>query len=191
MTQDQIKQQLRQKLNLDVPNTWNAFQGFKNHYSPRTDIAAGPFSIIGGRTKSGNYNALLRDPNVDSFLRELYNCHCYNVRTIIGSHASAINEVQIPTYNRVVNTNRNARCFLAFEFENKNSRKHVLGSIINACALGRIAIGVGVSEVAFKVFITQLNYLSFIKRAKMIQYEIGNFLVISNAQLETAINNIP
>ncbi len=191
MTQDQIKQELRRKLNLDIPNTWNAFKGFKNHYSPRTDIAAGPFSIIGGDTKSGDYDALLRDPLIDDFIRELYDRHSYNVRTIIGNHANAVNEVQIPTYNQVINTNGNARCFLAFEFENKNSRKHVLGSIINASALGRIGIGVGVSVDAFKVFITQLNYLSFIKRAKMIDYEIRNFLVVSNAQMETAINNIP
>jgi hypothetical protein len=35
--------------------------------------------------------------------------------------------------------NRNPRCFLAIEYENKTTTKHRLGSLINACAIGDIA----------------------------------------------------
>ena len=48
--QNSIYPLLQAKLNgLEVETEWTAFRGYHNHYSPRVDLAVGPFSIEDGR----------------------------------------------------------------------------------------------------------------------------------------------
>ena len=59
--------------NCEVRNEWTAFNGFINHYSPRVDIAVGPFSVQPGFNQMQNYNNLVNDQNINSFLKIIPN----------------------------------------------------------------------------------------------------------------------
>ena len=181
--QNSIYPLLQAKLNgLEVENEWTAFRGYHNHYSPRVDLAVGPFSIESGQNKMEEYNQLVRQDNINSFLRSLYDLHVEN----IGSEY--LNEITIHNFDSLLHKNQNARCFLAFEIENKNSKKHIMGSLINAASLGRIGIGIAYSEKTFRTFIRILNYLGFLKRVEKNTYDTTNFLIITKEQMITLLN---
>lgn len=91
--QDIITPQIGKKLNeLEVISEWRAFQGLPYQYSPRVDIAVGPFSIESGRNRTREYNGLLQQEAVNQFLREIYTYHIDN----IGEQW--LNEIDIPEF---------------------------------------------------------------------------------------------
>lgn len=166
---------------LDVKNEWTAFTGYHNHYSPRVDIAVGPFSIVTGQNHTHVYNEILTTQNIQSFLRQLYHIHIENV----GSEVN--NEITIPLFEDLIYKNQNARCFLAIEIENENSKKHIMGSLINAASLGRIGIGIAYSEKTMRTFIRIMNYLGFLGKVEKNTYDTTNFLIISKEQMQTIL----
>ncbi|MEY4964023.1 MAG: hypothetical protein RLZZ323_1342 [Bacteroidota bacterium] len=119
---------------LDVKNEWTTFTGYHNHYSPRVDITVGPFSIVAGQNQTHIYNQLVVNENIQSFIRQLYEIHIKNIGLEVN------NEITISPFEDLIYKNQNARCFLAIEIENENSKKHIMGSLINAASLGRIGI---------------------------------------------------
>lgn len=165
-----------------VVNEWVAFNGFRNHYSPRVDIAVGPFSITRGENQIQQYNDFLLNESVEAFLRQAYSFHIQN----IGEEH--LNEIIIPDFHRLTHTNSNARCFLAIEIENNNSKKHILGSIVNASSLGRIGIGVAYNDRTLRTFVRILNYLGFLKRVEKNTYDTTNFLILTKDQLDLLLN---
>ena len=176
--QNEIYPLLQTKLpGLAIEDEWTAFRGFKNHYSPRVDIAVGPFSIAQEQNQMHEYNRLVSQENINSFLRSLYDLHVEN----IGDEH--LNEITIPDFNSLLHKNQNARCFLAIEIENQNSKKHIMGSLINAASLGRVGIGISYNDKTFKTFIRILNYLGFLKRVEKNTYDTTNFLVITKEQM--------
>jgi hypothetical protein len=182
--QNSIYPLLQAKLNgLTIEDEWTAFRGFSNHYSPRVDIAVGPFSTEPGHNQINEYNHLVRRDDINTFLRSLYDLHVTN----IGEEY--LNEINIPDFDRLLTKNRNARCFLAIEIENENSKKHIMGSLINAASLGRIGIGIAYSDKTFRTFIRILNYLGFLKRVEKNTYDTTNFLVIKKDQMTALLNN--
>jgi hypothetical protein len=182
--QDIITPQIGNKLNeLEVISEWRAFQGLPYQYSPRVDIAVGPFSIKSGRNRTREYNGLLQQEAVNQFLREIYTYHIYN----IGEQW--LNEINIPEFEYLSVKNQNARCFLAFEIENTSTKKHIMGSMINAASLGRIGIGVAFNDSVMRTFVRILNYLGFLKRVEKNTYDASNFLIITKEQLEIILNN--
>jgi len=62
--------------------------------------------------------------------------------------------------------NKNPRCFIVIEVENKNSRKHRLGSLVNASALGKTGIIVASSDRVFTSFVKIRKYLAFLNQAQ-------------------------
>jgi len=176
--QNNIYSLLQVKLDgLEVKNEWVAFPGLPNQYSPRVDIAVGPFAIE--QTLIAEYNSLIIQDDIRSFLSCLYNFHRENVP----------NEIVISDFDDLINKNQNARCFIAFEIENINSKKHIMGSIINAASLGRVGIGIAYSENALKTFTRILNYLSFLKQVEKNTYDTTNFLIITKEQMVAILNN--
>jgi len=169
---------------LEVKNEWTAFTGYHNHYSPRVDIAVGPFSIVAGQNQTHVYNQLVTTENIESFIRQLYNIHMEN----IGLEEK--NEIKISPFEDLIYKNQNARCFLAIEIENENSKKHIMGSLINAASLGRIGIGVAYSEKTMRTFIRIMNYLGFLRRVEKNTYDTTNFLIISKGQMQTILTQI-
>lgn len=165
----------------EVTNEWASFKRGMNHYSPRVDIAVGPFSVEPGRNKIYEYNMLTEETRMHAFLRHLYDRHAQNVR------ANLAGEINIRPFDDVILKNLNARCFMAIEIENRNSKKHIMGSVVNAAALGRIGVGVAYTEKTFKTFIRILSYLHFLKRVEKNTYDTTNFFVITKEQMLAAL----
>jgi hypothetical protein len=169
---------------LEVKNEWTAFTGYSNHYSPRVDIAVGPFSIVAGQNQTHIYNQLVKTGNIELFIRNLYLMHIENIGLEVN------NEITIPPFEDLIYKNQNARCFLAIEIENENSKKHIMGSLINAASLGRIGIGVAYTEKTMRTFIRIMNYLGFLRRVEKNTYDTTNFLIVSKDQMQKILTEI-
>lgn len=164
---------------LEVKSEWISFKKMDRHYAPKVDLAFSPFSITAGETKELEYDALTNVDSIRNFLEKVYHFHEQNLRNELFS-----NEYELPDFERVVNKNSNARCFIALEIENRNSKKHMMGSIINAASLGRVGIGVAYCDSAFRTMARILHYLAFLRRVEKNTYDTTNFLLIKQEQLE-------
>ncbi len=169
---------------LEVKNEWTAFTGYRNHYSPRVDIAVGPFSIVAGQNQTDVYNQLVATENIKLFISKLYQVHIENIGLEVN------NEITIPPFEDLIYKNQNARCFLAIEIENENSKKHIMGSLINAASLGRIGIGVAYTETTMRTFIRIMNYLGFLRRVEKNTYDTTNFLIVSKNQMQNILTEL-
>ena len=175
--QEYVCPRLHEKLeDLQVEEEWVAFRGQIGQYSPRVDIAVGPFSIIPGQTQSEEYNQILAKPEIALFVRKVYDFHLINT-----------NENQLETekkyyINSKIRKNLNARCLLAIEIENTSTKKHIMGSMINACSLGRIGIGVAFNDSVVRSFNRIVRYLSFLNKVGKTSYDTTNFMIITKEQ---------
>lgn len=177
--QNRISELLKNKFpEQEIIEEWTAFKGLPYQYALRVDIAIGPFSVIPGRNQRSQYNDLFVQERMRAFLEQIYAYHLLNV------DQSWLYEIRIPKFETLILKNQNARCFLAFEIENSSSKKHIMGSIVNAASLGRIGIGVAYNESAKRSFLRILNYLAFLKRVEKNTYSTTNFLIITKEQLE-------
>lgn len=159
---------------LEARREWPAFVGVKGQYSPRVDIAVGPFSVTPNQNQARNYDRLFQ--RYRSFLKDVHDIHRANFAS------DDIIEYTFTPFNRINRLNYNARCFLSIEIESQNSKKHMMGSIINAASLGRIGIGIAYNDSAFRTFKRILNYLAFLKRVEKNTYNTSNFLLLSKDQ---------
>lgn len=189
MTAKDYQKQLIPKLQnifpeLPVTNEWAAFNGLIHQYSPRVDIALGPFNTESGTSSVHLYNELLGYDLVYNFLKMIFECHVKNLDDTL------YNEVIHPEFDFLIQKNENSRCFLAIEIENRNSKKHIMGSIVNAASLGRVGIGIAFNEGTLRSFCRIVNYLSFLKRVEKNTYDVTNFLIITVDQLEDIYKRI-
>lgn len=169
---------------LEVKNEWAAFSGYLNHYSPRVDIAVGPFSMEDGQNQTHVYNQLVVTENINFFIKKLYQIHIENIGPEVN------NEITIPSFEDLIYKNQNARCFLAIEIENENSKKHIMGSLINAASLGRIGIGVAYTVKTMRTFIRIMNYLGYLRKVKKNTYDTTNFLIVSKNQIHDILTEL-
>lgn len=169
-------------VDLDVIKEWRAFRGISYQYSPRVDIAVGPFSDLPGRNRIAEYNNIINRPNINQFLRRVYETHRENIGI------EFLNEITIPEFDFLIQKNQNARCLIAIEVENKSTKKHIMGSMINAASLGRIGIGVAYNDSVLRTFIRMLNYMGFLKRVGKNTYDTTNFLILTKEQLSSIID---
>lgn len=168
---------------LEVQGEWSAFRGINYQYSPRVDIAAGPFSTQPNRNQTAEYNRILKEENIDNFLKRVYGFHVENVGL------EWMNEINVPEFNLLTKKNQNARCFLAIEIENTSTKKHILGSMINAASLGRIGIGIAFNDSVKRTFLRILNYLAFLKRVEKNTYDTTNFMILTKEQFLELMND--
>ena len=114
--ESRLEQTLSDVFGQEVRKQWNVTKDTGDdlrrglHYSPRLDLAVGPFNTD---RKIADNNAAIEEVFED-------------------------NEALLMLLNPSIKTNRNPRCFLAIEIENRTGTKHRLGSIIYAAALGMI-----------------------------------------------------
>jgi hypothetical protein len=104
-------------------------------YAPAVDIAVGPFATHGVLTDL--YDGM--ESEYAPLLNQLLSAHRHHT-TSFGSHFPG------PTLADLRNANHNPRSFLAIELENGLDPKHHLGSVVNAVALGRIPVLVGLNK---------------------------------------------
>lgn len=166
----------------EIRNEWAAFTGQIHQYSPRVDIAVGPFNVAPGPNLTDTYNQLTADDTTIHFLTAAFQFHQQNLDIAL------YNEIVYPQFNHLISKNQNARCFLAFEIENKNSKKHIMGSVVNAASLGRVGIGIAFNQSTLRTFCKILNYLSFLRRVEKNSYDTTNFIVLSMEQVKQLLD---
>ena len=76
-----------------------------------------------------------------------------------------------------ISLNENPRCFLAVEVEGKTSRKHRLGSLINASVLGGIGIIVALDENVLQSFTKISKYLKYLYEHQKIRCIQENIII--------------
>lgn len=160
--------------NSEIEIEWPAFNGVKDIYSPRVDLAVGPFAY---NTRHDNsYNSLLNDSR--NFIEKLIEKHNENL--------SEFNlESDFNSFNDLLYFNSNARCLLCMEIENKVSRKHLIGGLINASALGRIGILIPWTPEKLKAFIKLKNYLKKLGELEKNTFRTDNILILTKEQLDS------
>ena len=164
-----------------VTPEWRALATEHGVYSPRVDIAVGPFAVE--QRHEEDYDGLARQHR--EFLVQLHGSFAENVRTL------HIDDV-VPDIEDVCSLNRNARCFLAVEVEGSGSRKHTMGGAINAAALGRVGISVGCSQVELRKLLKMRRYLRFLADVGKNTFNTTNLLVLTREQMANALGtNIP
>jgi len=158
-----------------------------NTYSPRLDIAVGPFSLADGVRLINEYDELF-DAKIE-FISILVRTHLSNLSLIT---AKTSNEMQQIRFNKKIDDlrhfNFNSRCFLSIEIENAVTRKHLMGGAINASVLGRIAIAVGYTDEMHNAFLNLYRYFSFLQNVDKPTFRTNNLLIISSTQLENICN---
>ncbi len=157
---------------------WKPFEVSSDQYSPRPDIAVGPFAYQG--RLEANYDALLNDDRSRYFVESLVNANNSNI-TSVGDNI-------LSSYSMFRTFNYNSRCFICIEIENKVSRKHIIGGLVNASALGRIAVLVAWTPDKLKAFIKLKNYLKFLSSVEKNSFRTDNILILSKEQFKEVID---
>lgn len=179
--QFQLKNALSQKFNVESVIEWRT-QMKPGLYSPRVDIALGPFAIEDGLTRTVEHNNLF-DNNI-TIIEMMAKYHLENLGIInefqdVDLRQSYINE----KVYKLLTTNYNGRCFLAIEIENNVTRKHLMGGAINASVLGKIGIAAGFNEEKHRAFLNLYRYFQFLQEVGKPTFNTNNLMVISTEQL--------
>ena len=167
--------QLRGRFGQDCTTEWAAFPARGAQYSPRLDLAVGPFSIEPGVVLNDAFRRLARDHR--AFLERLWSAHAAN-----EAFLNAADDQSPRTLNRALAANRNARCFLAIEIENEVSRKHLMGGAINATSLGHLGVFIGWTDAKVKAMFRVRRYLNFLRRVEKPGMPVDNLLIVSRTQ---------
>lgn len=144
-------------------------------YAPVLDIAVGPFATHG--VLSDLYDGMEREylPLLDRLLW----AHQENT----GSESRFTG----PTHNDLQSANHNPRCFLAIELENGLDPKHHLGSVVNAVALGRIPVLVGLNKKSYASLLRLREYILQLDEYRKNVFNAEAMLVLSGEQLLAAL----
>lgn len=184
--QHTLRELLEEKLGSPAVCEWRT-QMEANSYSPRLDVAVGPFSIENGVQLVHEYDALFEKNTV--FVAKLIKCHLTNLSYINqNTPTEELDERVYQKLNQVRNFNYNSRCFVAVEIENAVSRKHLMGGAINASVLGRIGIAVGYTAEMHNAFLNLYRYFSFLQSVDKPTFRTNNLLVLSAEQLISICN---
>jgi len=158
----------------DVMVQWRPFLGEgRARYAPVVDVAVGPFATQ--QQFIQEYGQLL--DNTRPFIERLIVNHNENVR----EQEEAVN------FDMIRNFNQNARCLLSIEIEESGTRKHCLGNLVNASALGRVGILVARTEKIQRVFLRQRAYLHFLAEVGKNTFRTGNALVLTDDQFNQCL----
>jgi len=162
---------------------WRPFKGGgRSMYQPAVDVAVGPFAV-GALDYKQKYDELPKkiEPILSTWIRQFKR----NRKRILGKRRPMDSSIGLSDINAltVVNSNKNARCFIAFEFENEDSRKHIMGSIVNAGALGRIGVIVAEQDSVLKATIRLGAYVDHLQKVRNKTFDMGTILIISDKQL--------
>lgn len=142
-------------------------------YSPRLDIAVGPFNIYKNIEKSKT-----EIKRVASSKRNF-------IKTIFK-----YSELRTGTSNQLLDSrNKNPRCFLAIEIENSGSSKHMLGNIANVSILGFIGIVIPFNDKKLSLCKRIRKYVNFATSVKKLEDVFKNVLIISKENFFTILES--
>lgn len=163
---------------IEVVTEWCSMKDEMGIYSPRVDVAVGPFATQG--TCIEQYDQLMDDSQ--NFIIKLLNYHIRNI-DVFDSEQNRL------TFNTLKNKNSNARCLLAIEIENSGSRKHIIGDAVNASALGRIGVFIAWTPEKLRAAVKMRRYLQFLKRVGKNTFNTMNLLILDKHQFLQAIQS--
>lgn len=181
MTEERLYQkQAAEKLRTlyeEVLHSWYPFQGQgRKIYSPCIDIAVGPFAT-GHKKYEKKYNELLAESR--NFVEQLISCHNQNIEE----------SEEAVTWENIAYFNPNARCLIGIEIENTGTKKHCIGDLVNASALGRIGLLVAWNQEVLRTFLRQRVYLRYLERVEKNTFKVDNSLILSKEQFERCLEN--
>jgi hypothetical protein len=158
-------------------NSTDAYK--RDLYCPRVDFAVGPFNI------NANVNQNQRLINrmyyrYEAFIEQLKSKSDKRFKELtLDQNISRRQKVYVSLLPaRESALNENPRCFLVVEIENKTSRKHRLGSLVNASILGKVGIIIAWTPKVFQSFIKILKYLDYAHEVGKQKRTINNVLVV-------------
>ena len=132
-------------------------------YSPRLDIAVGPFNID-GRIENNKIKIVRTARSKRSFIETMFQ----------------YSELPTGTLNELLaNRNKNPRCFLAIEIENSGSSKHMLGNIANVSILGSIGVVIPFNNKKLSLCKRIRKYVTFATSVKKFEDVFKNVLIIN------------
>ena len=173
LAQRRLLERLCERFDQECRMEWHAFSGIDSQYSPRLDLAVGPFAI-GDLKLEEKYDALTEVHR--EYMASLWRAHVSNV----GCSDQDISRL----FHAASSQNSNARCFLAIEIENRGSRKHVLGGMLNAASLGRFGIMIGWTDDSVRMLVRARQYLMFLMEARKPSLPFSNLLILNREQAE-------
>jgi hypothetical protein len=151
-------------------------------YSPEIDIAVGPFAIHPSESLIEQYDELvcasrsLINSFVNSFRENSSRYEWLRLGKLPENYTSFLSPRA---------SNPNARCFMAIEMESEaTSIKHRLGSMVNACALGRIGIVVARNDGVLKSLFRLLAYLHFLEEVRKPSFDTSNVIIATKEQID-------
>lgn len=137
---------------------------FGEQYAPRPDFVVGPFNIDKNHIEEANERIANRFHEYEGFIHDL------------------------ESEDRTILPNKNPRCFLSVEIESgSNTAKHMMGSMINASALGKVGIIVGVNSDVYKTLINIRKYLGFLKAVEKTTYAPENSIILTAEKFEEVL----
>lgn len=158
---------LREMTDVDVP------------YSPRTDIAVGPFAI-----------GVLR---LERTYDDMMNHFSEKIDLMLSAYRENVTgtNISVPENHDAINRyNQNSRCFIAMEIEKSGTMKHRLGDVVNACSLGRIGIVVAINDSILKSFLRIGTYFGFLRSKGKPTFRTDNLLVLTKEQFIRAFPTV-
>ena len=170
----------------DIKTEWRTKMN-KGLYSPRVDVAVGPFAIEDGVIRTAEHQELFgKHENLFARLAEQ---HLKNIdRLTDDTNDDERTRLIRQKLQHLQYTNLNGRCFLSIEIENKTSRKHLMGGAVNAAVLGKVGIAVGYNNRMHKAFLNLYRYFEFLRDVEKPTFNTSNLLIISSEQLTDVLS---
>jgi hypothetical protein len=166
----------------EVQVEWNPFKGCEvsnKQYCPRLDMAVGPFAINNQFREA--YTDLLCELKSKAFIESLIRANNQNIIRVGRGEQSDLSDFY--------SFNLNARCFMCVEIENKVSRKHIAGGLVNASALGRVAVLIAWTPDKLKAFIKLKNYLKYLSSVEKNSFKTNNILILDKDQFKELVDS--
>lgn len=152
---------------------WDVVRGSQDAYTrelycPRIDFAIGPFNIDGNIDD----NNLSINQKYDEY-ESLFH--------LLTRHGD------MP--NKKLEVNQNPRCFLTIEHENKVTRKHMIGTIINASAIGKVGIIIASQDKTYRALSRIRKYLDAMVKFNKLDYTPENIIIIQFNEFMNCMQN--
>lgn len=180
--QIQLKSMLDQIFHRDdIVVEWSSMNDERDRtlYSPRLDVAVGPFATH--ERLETIYDDMINSSKSKILLTKLIEYNKINLEVYD-------NFVEAVDYERIRYLNYNSRCFLAIEIENNVSRKHLMGGVMNAGALGRIGIMIPWTPEKLRAMVKAVRYIGYLRYAEKNTFNTDNLLIVTRDQMVAALN---
>lgn len=165
-----------------VESSWYAFRHYgRRVYAPILDVAVGPFAVREGQDFINRYNQMIEE--FSGIIDGWVNSFRENWRNYVGDAWQTEHSPNDHEDFLVSGANLNARCFLAIEIENYTTRKHQMGSLINAAALGRLGMFIAMQDNVLKSAIRMREYFKLLKEYGKPSFNMNNVVVLTKDQV--------